>query len=56
MSEWLDLMIDEVDRKRRAAREAEKERQRRDEDTDSSTGDNSAPASNQSVRKNSVNR
>ena len=31
MSEWLDLMVDEVARKQREAKEAKKEQERRDE-------------------------
>ena len=30
MSEWLDLMLEEIARKKREAREAEEEQQRRD--------------------------
>lgn len=32
MSEWLDLMLEEIARKKREAREAEEEQQRREPD------------------------
>lgn len=38
MSEWLDLMLDEIARKKREADEAEAERRRRSGESDDETG------------------
>ena len=41
MSEWLDVMLEEVARKQREAREAEEERKRRDQEAEKTDGDQS---------------
>ena len=45
MSEWLDLMLEEIARKRREAREAEQELERRDEAGQKNTSKRQHPQS-----------
>jgi len=45
MTEWLDLMLEEIERKKKEAREAEAERARRDDQRSSDSGSSANPAS-----------
>jgi hypothetical protein len=44
VSEWLDLMLDEIARKKREQAEAEKERRRRAEERDETAATDTPPA------------
>ena len=41
MNDWLDVMLEEIARKQREAREAEEERKRREQDAEEADGDQS---------------
>lgn len=41
MNDWLDVMLEEIARKKREAREAEEERRRREPDNDAPDADQS---------------
>ena len=41
MNDWLDVMLEEIARKEREAREAEEERKRREEEAERTDGDQS---------------
>lgn len=41
MNDWLDVMLEEIARKQREAREAEEERKRREQDAEKKDGDQS---------------
>ena len=41
MNDWLDVMLEEIARKQREAREAEEERKRREQETEESGDDHS---------------
>ena len=43
MSEWLDLMVDEVTRKQREAEEAKEEKERREKESEDRSGTASKP-------------
>lgn len=41
MNDWLDVMLEEIARKQREAREAEEERKRREQEAEKADGDQS---------------
>ena len=41
MNDWLDVMLEEIARKQREAREAEEERKRREQESEEADGDQS---------------
>lgn len=41
MNDWLDVMLEEIARKQREAREAEEERRRREQEAEEADGDQS---------------
>ena len=41
MNDWLDVMLEEIARKQREAREAEEERRRREQEAEKTDGDQS---------------
>jgi len=41
VNDWLDVMLEEIARKQREAREAEEERRRREQDAEEADGDQS---------------
>ena len=41
MNDWLDVMLEEIARKQREAREAEEERKRREQEAEKTDGDQS---------------
>ena len=41
MNDWLDVMLEEIARKQREAREAEEERKRREQEAEEADGDQS---------------
>ncbi len=41
MNDWLDVMLEEIARKQREAREAEEERKRREQEAEPADGDQS---------------